>query len=204
MSGKQIIDMQNLSPNWNEVSDAMHIDEKSDIYHRYKEEFDILCPTIMRIIQPKVYMGIGDHDEYGKLLVVIFTLGNQISEYSTDLFHKDEYVKGLLTDGIADHLLFKMDDCAGKDIVDFCNRNHVRMEERVEIPEKYPFELLSYGVELFLKSELGEVCINEQFVLEPAKSICNIFILNKGEGNCYISHSCEKCGNQACNHRRSG
>lgn len=182
-----------------------HVD--SPIYDEIMEECNELEPVILKLVQPKAVLAFTIIDEeYEKnllplgspVLYAISTVGNLVSELSNDYFSEGEYVKGMLTDIMADVCLFSLEEELQARIRALCEEQNIGIRHRYEAPTDVPMVVQKIAYEKTKAKENLGITITSGFMLNPVKSNCQVFGISEDPKQFQLEHDCRSCSQYAC------
>lgn len=129
-------------------------------------------------------------------IYVIYTLGIEICNY-IDLKLKKSYLEYIMSNSIADRLLFSMEYKLNEAIKRYCIENDLGVIIRAEPSNDIDIYAQKIIWEETLADKLG-IHINDKFVLSPVKT--NTFILGaKSQSKSLnLEHSCSSCKSVNC------
>lgn len=144
----------------------------------------------------------GDIPEGTPVLYVILTAGGGISRLSGDYFASGNYVKGMLADTAGDDALFQMDRQLEEKVAALCREKGYGILKRIEAPVGIGMEAQKAALDAILGEEELPVRINESYMYDPVKTLCQIFLLDENSREYHTGHNCMECGNISCKIRR--
>lgn len=192
------------------ILDRMECYENSEGYDRFKEEYDKVEKIALEKIKPKAVLAVDriskdfyhSKKNHQKGVYVLFTIGEEISTYIDELFAGDNYVQGLLVDIIADDYIYQMDEKLQEEVKNLCKEYHMHTVRRIEAPTDIPLEINKDAYKICKGENLLHIKIKDSFMYEPVKTLCVIYELDDGEGDCVLNHSCVKCEKLSCKQRK--
>ena len=182
----------------------------SPVYEEYVEEYQDIYQECMSLVKPVGILGFGQltertaTEEYGagtRVIYAITTVGNKLSQCSTQAFQEGDYVRGMLCDAMADNALFSLERGMIERLREVCAEHNVGVLKRLEAPHDIPMEIQREAWEqLQLKERLG-IDISCGYMFHPVKTSCQIFVLTDDTKVFQAQHDCRKCSNVNCKFR---
>lgn len=189
------------------VFDFLHCGRDSSAYEEMEETFAELEPEILQLAEPRAVLAfshIRAEQATAKLpegtgvIYLISTIGAGLSDLSGRWFAKDEYVRGMLADAMADHALFSMEDELISFIRKKCDDLGIGVNARLEAPQDIPMSWQKTALEETRGAEKLGLGITKGFMLVPLKSNCQIFILTPDTEQMKTAHDCRNCPRIDC------
>ena len=174
-------------PDINRVLNSIDCYPDSPVYEYVKNEYTITEKTCADLISPQAEIVFDDSFCY-----VLMSIGQKISDYSTELFKSNNSMSGLIANAIADEYLFMLDSAVTEYIKAECKHRNIGIRERNENAD---LQLLT------AKCSSEYVSLNDNSVLYPAKSLGYILTLCSDEKTFNGEHDCSKCSFTACPRR---
>lgn len=184
--------------------------EDSDFYEEIVEEYEeiveemkALCEPLLLLERGAVPKELGTEwlPEGTPVLIAITSIGKGISRYSTAAFEKGDYVKGMLSDAMADSALFSLEKEIVPYLKSFCTENQVGIALRLEAPHDIPMQFQKYAWEQTRAQELCGMGISTGYMLDPVKSNAIAFVLTEDKDAFRYQHDCRNCKNYNCKNR---
>lgn len=194
------------------VCKMLDADKSGDLYEEIVEELEEMLPEAYKKICPAAVFefgslanGIEEISSIGgdEALYGIYSVGGEISQWSTQLFAEGNYLGGMLADAIADDYLFQMDEAMRGRVLEMCKERGKGIMRRLEAPQDVPMKIQKTAFEVtHAREEIG-LNIKESYMLDPVKSICQVYVLcDDTEMNRY-DHDCTHCDNYTCKMRKT-
>ncbi len=179
------------------------------LYADILEELEGLLSGTYEKIKPAVICETGslkgiseEYDDDGhEALFVIVTAGGEISRWSSTLFSEGRYMSGLLADAVADDYLFQMEPAVAEIVKEFCISKNKGVCARLEAPRDIPMTAQKRALEATNADELLGIDLTENFMFDPVKTMCRIYILDDDKDRFDIYRSCKDCPDTKCNLR---
>lgn len=181
---------------------------KSGIYEEVAEEYQQIEAEMHSLCKPVFLIQYGTVDagtaaRYSlppdtPLLFVISSVGGKISEYSTRAFQSGDYLKGMLSDAMADSALTSLEKEAVPRIRALCRQYHVGIEKRLDAPKDIPMTAQKL---IFEKTQAHELCgmnLSSGYMLDPVKSGAFVYVLTEDTDKFNYRHDCRKCKRYDC------
>lgn len=189
------------------VLKAMDCYEDSPVYEEVVDTYEEIYENMLSLVEPVGILGFGtlpesvatEKYEAGTPVVyMVMSIGNGIKEESTKAFQEGDYVKGMLTDAMADDALFSMEEQVLSRLKEVCREHNVGVLARLEAPHDISMESQKTAWEhLELKRRFG-IDISTGFMFDPVKTSCQVFILTEDADSFKAQHDCRKCPNIHC------
>lgn len=189
------------------VLKAMDCYEDSPVYEEVVDTYDEIYEEMLSLVEPVGILGFGilpepvateKYKAGTPVVYMVMSIGNGIKEESTKAFQEGDYVKGMLTDAMADDALFSMEEQVLARLKEVCREHNVGVLARLEAPHDISMESQKTAWEhLELKRRFG-MNISSGFMFDPVKTSCQIFILTDDADSFKAQHDCRKCPNIHC------
>ncbi|MDD3278819.1 MAG: hypothetical protein PHG16_08030 [Lachnospiraceae bacterium] len=182
----------------------------SPIYETAMQELKELEDRAYSLIRPRAVAAWGEIDreassdgipEGTKALFTIATLGKEISEWSSCLFREGDYLGGMLVNAMADEALFQVDTAVQQAVIEMSRSMNMGVKQRVEAPND--IEMVSQRLAWEVteaKEEIG-VGIRSSYMLDPLKTNCVIYLLDRFCSEYRTAHNCKNCKAVHCKRR---
>lgn len=138
----------------------------------------------------------------GEALYALLSVGGEITRWANELLAQGEYVKSLLADTVANAYLFAMDEQLGDTVVSMCKGRGRGIASRLEAPKNMPMFMQKKILEVTKAEELAGVKITENMMLDPVKTMGQVYLLSDDTTSYQNCHTCEGCGNVDCPSRK--
>lgn len=189
------------------VLKAMDCYEDSPVYEEVVDTYEEIYEDMLSLVEPVGILGFGtlpesvETEKYKAgtpVVYMVMSIGNGIKEESTKAFQEGDYVKGMLTDAMADDALFSMEEQVLARLKEVCREHNVGVLARLEAPHDISMESQKAAWEhLELKRRFG-IDISTGFMFDPVKTSCQVFILTDDADSFKAQHDCRKCPNIHC------
>ncbi len=182
----------------------------SPIYEEVEDEYEGLIKEAYKKISANAVIAFGtiSHElatdtikPETPVLFKITTLGKEISDWSTELFARGNYMGGLLVNAMADEYLFQASELINPEVIALCKERKLGITKRLEAPgqmdmkvQKLAFDTTEAGKELGMG-------ITDSYMLNPVKSLCQVFLLEPGAAKFKVDHNCAECDQVNCKMR---
>ena len=182
----------------------------SDIYEEVIEEYRAMEEEIYELCEPVFlmeYNTIGPDlaregiPEGTPVLMVLYSIGRGISDYSTKAFAEGDYLKGMLADAMADSALFSLDGEVVPYLKEACATYQMGISRRLEAPQD--ISMLAQKV-IFETTKAAEHCgmgISSGYMLDPVKSNAVLYVLTQDKNVFLHQHNCRNCDRYDCKMR---
>lgn len=162
-----------------------------------KKRLQQAMPEICEHLQP-----VALYEFEGEALYALLSVGGEITRWANELLAQGEYVKSLLADTAANAYLFAMDEQLGDTVVSMCKERGRGIASRLEAPKNMPMFMQKKILEVTKAEELAGVKINESMMLDPVKTMGQVYLLSDDIMSYQNCHTCEGCGNVDCPSRK--
>lgn len=189
------------------VLKAMDCYEDSPVYEEVVDTYEEIYEDMLSLVEPVGILGFGTLPESvatekykagTPVVYMVMSIGNGIKEESTKAFQEGDYVKGMLTDAMADDALFSMEEQVLARLKEVCREHNVGILARLEAPHDISMESQKTAWEhLELKRRFG-IDISTGFMFDPVKTSCQVFVLTEDADSFKAQHDCRKCPNIHC------
>ena len=189
------------------VLKAMDCYEDSPVYEEVVDTYEEIYEDMLSLVEPVGILGFGTLPESvatekykagTPVVYMVMSIGNGIKEESTKAFQEGDYVKGMLTDAMADDALFSMEEQVIARLKEVCREHNVGVLARLEAPHDISMESQKTAWEhLELKRRFG-IDISTGFMFDPVKTSCQVFVLTEDADSFKAQHDCRKCPNIHC------
>lgn len=189
------------------VLKAMDCYEDSPVYEEVVDTYEEIYEDMLSLVEPVGILGFGTLPESvatekykagTPVVYMVMSIGNGIKEESTKAFQEGDYVKGMLTDAMADDALFSMEEQVLARLKEVCREHNVGVLARLEASHDISMESQKTAWEhLELKRRFG-IDISTGFMFDPVKTSCQVFVLTEDADSFKAQHDCRKCPNIHC------
>lgn len=188
----------------------LDIHRDSELYEEMIEELKEMLPQAYEKIRPLALLEFGDLDGYSveaeqkpvrEALYGVYSIGKEMSEWSTRLFQEGNYLGGMLADAIADDYLFQMDREMEQTVVDLCREKEKGIVGRAEAPQDIPMSIQKKAYDVTCAGEEG-IDIKPSFMYDPVKTVCQVYLLDDNKERYHPEHDCSNCSNLTCKRRK--
>ncbi|WZL73015.1 ASKHA domain-containing protein [Clostridiaceae bacterium 35-E11] len=196
--------------NKEKVLKALHCSQSSLIYDRMNEMYDEMFKKAQLLVDMRGSFQFMSNeatktlcDQYEYYVPCLLTLGEKISEEVTLLFQKNEPLRAMMLDGIADHILFDASNQLFQVISKDAEEMKVNLTQRFS-PGDQPNTPITFQqdiLESFSKEANLGITITEAYMLKPVKSLAYFYGADKNLGKATKDHSCSQCQNLSCQFR---
>lgn len=182
----------------------------SPVYESVEEELEEMLSDAYEKLSPAAVLAFGDITEYDlseygedirEALFCIESVGKEIGIWTTELFEKGNYLKGMLASAIADDCLFQMDGMLKEPVIQMCQEKGFGVVRRLEAPQDIPMEVQKTAWEITRAEDEIGLGITESYMFDPVKSNCQIYILKEGLDEYRTEHDCSNCPRIDCKMR---
>ena len=185
--------------------------EDSDFYEEIAEEYDAMLSEIKSLCKPVFLMkksNIGKALERQELpaetqvLMTLYSIGGEVSKYSTEAFQKGDYVKGMLADAMADSALFSLEAQCESFLKEACAEYQMGISRRLEAPHDISMKAQRIVWSQTSAEKLCGMKISAGNMLDPVKSMAVIYVLTSRQDIFLNQHDCKSCDCYQCKMRK--
>lgn len=162
-----------------------------------KKRLQQAMPEIYEHLQP-----VALYEFEGEALYALLSVGGEITRWANELLAQGEYVKSLLADTAANAYLFAMDEQLGDTVISMCKERGRGIASRLEAPKNMPMFMQKKILEVTKAEELAGVKITDSMMLDPVKTMGQVYLLSDDTTSYQNCHTCEGCGNVDCPSRK--
>ena len=182
----------------------------SPVYKETLEELTGMLEEAYRRLRPVALLGFGSTEGFdlskyggytGEALYNLNSVGEEISDWSSELFAEGDYLKGMLADAIADDCLFQMDQTVQKEIVKMCRDKKCGVSYRLEAPQDIPMSIHRRAWEAVRADKTAGIDLLESMMFRPVKTSCQVFLLDEDSDEFRLEHDCSRCPRDDCKFR---
>ena len=196
--------------NKDEVLHRIDCYKDSDLYEEVTSEYLEIADEMYALCEPVFLMEYGtigpelaqaEIPEGTPVLMVIYSIGRGISDYSSNAFREGDYLKGMLADAIADTALFSLEKEYTPYLMEACAEHQMGISRRLEAPQD--ISMLAQKI-IFEKTKAQEECgmaITSGYMLDPVKSNAVLYVLSKDQELFLHQHNCRNCDRYDCKAR---
>lgn len=210
MNDHKVLNQLQFEIDRKKVFAQLHCTPDSPSYEAMDETYQEILPEICRLCSPKGLLCRGTvpascrvdgGDQDMDAVFLLLTIGQEISDYSTRAFAEGDYVKGLMSDAMADAALFSLEAGSQRELKNACRDWNIGISRRLEAPQDLSMEIQK---EALLQTEAGQLLgltITEGYMYRPLKTSCNVFVTTEDTSVFRSGHNCRKCPNLTCSFR---
>jgi len=178
----------------------------SPLYEEMELLYEEIYREILSFVKPMGMIGFAEaavlfpkdnHEENGLYAMVLYTLGEKVDCYISNLFEKGEYLKGTLADAMADSCLFAMEEEWKEILLEECGKRKQGIIKRMEAPVDFSVEVPKRIWKLLEGEKLG-VAMTSGGMFSPVKTLCLLFQLTDDTCQNNAAHDCSRCANIGC------
>ena len=166
---------------------------ESPVYENVSKEYEEMVSQAYERLNPIAILEYGNLPEEGDCLFCIETVGQDISDFVTELFEEGHYVRGMLVDAIADEYLFQVDGIVQNIAMKVCKEKNFGIKERLEAMHNAPLEIQETAWKVTHAGEEMGLHLKESGMFEPLKTNCQVYVLQEGCATYETEHRCEGC-----------
>lgn len=187
----------------------------SPIYEEVMEEYLEIEEKVQKLVEPKAFYKFGivsesmSADSDGiitagtPVIYVLMSVGDEIAEYSSELFAKGDYLLGMLVNAMADAYLFQIEDFLKDRIKVSCIERHLGIEKRFDAPSNIPMIIQKYILNEIKEEENLLINVTEGYMFTTVKTMGHILVLTDDETMVYAGHNCNSCNQKDCKVRKT-
>ena len=161
----------------------------------------VAIATFEKITSDEVVEGV--LDEGTEVIYLITTIGSKVSDIVDGYFEKGEYLKGIMADIISDIALMSMENQLAPNIMEQCQQIKKGIRKRLEAPTDYPIEFHEKIIKKTEACERASMNLTSAYMLNPVKSMAQIFVLSNNCNECNVKHDCSSCERKCCQMKES-
>ncbi|MCR4590917.1 MAG: ASKHA domain-containing protein [Lachnospiraceae bacterium] len=184
----------------------INCDRENPLYDEYLSEYEVLLPEVISSLSPAAALafapypeGIGGSIVPGtEVLYVITTLGEKASALIDGYFKSGAYVKGMLSDAIANAVLYSFDKFTLSEIRKMCREKHIGISKRYEAPAHLPLDIQRTAFQVLDAGKTLGLSITSGNMYDPVKSSCQVFVTTGNERVMRLTHNCSDCPDKDC------
>lgn len=196
--------------NRDEVLHRIDCSKESELYEEVIDEYRAMEGEMYALCEPVFLM---EYDTIGPelakeglpqgtpVLMVLYSIGRGISDYSSKAFRGGDYLKGMLADAMADSALFSLEKEMVPYLKETCAGYRMGISRRLEAP--HDISMLAQKI-IFEKTKAREKCgidISSGYMLNPVKSNAVLYVLTKDQEIFFYQHNCRSCDRYDCKQR---
>ncbi|HBA63201.1 MAG TPA: hypothetical protein DCZ20_05020, partial [Lachnospiraceae bacterium] len=188
------------------VLQQMHCYPDSPVYEEMTESFNEIKDEMMKLCTPAGVMALGKIpgnylQQEREAVYVLVTIGQGVSDYSTEKFAEGDYVQGLLIDAIADQILFSLEDDIQRELRKACIGWKRGVIRRIETPQDISMEIQKEVLRQTKAGELLGLKLSGGYMFRPLKTSSQIYLTTEDVRVFQAQHNCRTCPNLHCNFR---
>ena len=210
---EKILFFQNLkvSADMQQVLAAMDCFPDSPLYEEACDEYEIVKENMLSACRPVALAAFsvadGTFQDSGiqpgsEILCVLRSIGFDASRTSGDYFAQGDYLKGMIADRLADHLLFSIEADLNPRLMDACRQRSRGVAARFDPPNQVPMTVQRF---IYNETQAGARLgfgLSTGFMIDPQKSCSTLYLLTDDVRKAQITHDCRKCPNLSCRDRK--
>lgn len=186
----------------------------SPIYSEVLEEYEELESLVLPLITPVAYLTFACINNEASLLseealpegtegiYCIASIGKEVSKLSSRYFDEGDYLRGMLTNAMADAYLYQMDTALMEYIKELSSPLNFDIVKKFESPTNLPMRFQKVILETIKKEELMDITVTDGFMFFPVKTT-GFFLETKNSSEFhYKSHLCDTCNSKDCTLRK--
>lgn len=183
----------------------------SNVYQQVEEEYEQMREEALRKVKAEAVLEAGvisreaagqEAAEGDEALFLIVTIGRELSDWSTELFQKGDYLAGMLADAMADDCLMQAADSVKEAVMEECKIRGLGILKRLEAPTNIKMEAQKLAYDITEASSSLGIGIMSSYMYDPVKTLCQVFLLGEGCGESWIEHNCRECKAVNCKLRK--
>lgn len=185
--------------------DSPVYDDTIDEYERLAiKAYEKIAPeAILRYGKVKSSLGSDKYNNCESACYVIYTIGNEIAELSSEYFSQGDYLAAMLVDAMANDYLMQMDQAVTNIVYEQCKKRHVGVLKRLEAPSDIPLEAQKTVLEETGADKEWNLGITEGYMFTIVKTDCYVLILTEDENIFEARHDCTQCELLDCKMRKT-
>ena len=153
----------------------------SPVYEGMEESFDEIKDEMLKLCKPVGVLSLGripaDYFQQEREAVyVLVTIGQEISDRSTQKFAEGDYVQGMLIDAIADSVLFSLEDDIQRELRDACAGWKKGVSRRLEAPQDISMDIQKEALRQTNGEELLGLELSSGYMFRSIKTSSQIYL----------------------------
>lgn len=185
----------------------IHCYPESPVYEEMEEAFENLLEPMKKLCNPVGVMrrgkipskfAVNGKETEREAIFVLVTVGQEISDTSTEAFTQGDYVKGMLVDAMADAALFSLEEDIQRELKAACGEWHLGVLKRLEAPQDISMEIQKEVLEQTQGETLLGLTLSQGYMFRPLKTSSQIYLTTQEEGVFQAQHNCRTCPNFTC------
>jgi len=137
-----------------------------------------------------------------KVIYHIHTVGSDINEWSTQAFLDYDYLKGMIMDAMGSTYLFEIENKTQAILKRECAARGFGIVRRLEAPLTIPMLSQKIARDKLFPEPDSVVKITSAYMLDPPKSVCQIYVLSDDRDVFLADHDCSVCDQMNCPMRK--
>ncbi|MBS6195127.1 MAG: DUF4445 domain-containing protein [Clostridiales bacterium] len=179
----------------------------SPVYEEMEDTFADMLEEMYGLCKPQGLMALGvipkQYDPQGEgrereAIYILTTVGQEISDCSTQAFEQGDYVRGMLADAMADAALFSLEEDIQRELRTACGAWKLGIKRRLEAPHDVPMEIQKEALLQTRADEILGMELSEGYMFRPLKTSCQVYVTTADEKVFKSQHNCRKCPNLTC------
>lgn len=190
------IDREKVFRQLNCYPDSPVYEEMEESFDEIKDEMLNLCKTAGVLALGRIPSGYFQQER--EAVYVLVTIGQEISDRSTQKFAEGDFVQGMLNDAIADSLLFSLEDDIQRELRNACAGWKRGVSKRLEAPQDIPMEIQKEALKQTNAEELLGLELSSGYMFRLVKTSSQIYLTTDDEKTFKAQHNCRTCPNVNC------
>ncbi len=180
------------------------------LYEEMERSYEALLGDVRKLCRPRGRMEFAEaadlllENAYPKdavFAMVLYTIGDEISERINNLFEKNAYLDAMLLDAMADSCLFSMEEEWRSLLLKECRKRNYGIAKRLEASVDYPINIQKRIWEIMGGEDTG-IFLTSGLMFDPVKTISVLFLLSGDSCQVNMNHDCSRCINTECRLRK--
>ena len=180
------------------------------LYEEMERSYEALLGDIRKLCRPRGRLEFAkaadlllenDYPKDAVFAMVLYTIGDKISERINNLFEENSYFDAMLLDAMADSCLFSMEEEWRNVLVKECRKRNFGIAKRLEAPVDYSMNTQKRIWEIVRGDDIG-ISLTSGLMFNPVKTICVLFLLSGDLCQDNMNHDCSRCINTECRLRK--
>lgn len=200
MKDIRMITGKRIAPSFETVSALLGAKNTDAACRQVRDAFEELLVDVERRVRPKAALCIDTQSPFGeegggkRVLMAILTIGDGIGRLTEQLTAKNDMMKAMTADAMADSCLFAFEEQLLPYIRRICMEEGYGIEGRLEWAKEVQ-EMVFHALEA--ERTLG-LSITSEAMLKPEKSMSLLFELTEDTTRQQVEHNCKRCRNEGC------
>ena len=205
----------NITFNYENILIHMGGDSNTDVQEEIREAFEEMVEEAYKKINTVALIADGSfeildgvdrrtmdciREEQG--LFCLFSIGDGLGKWSSQLFAEHEYLKGMMADSMADDYLFQMEMALKEHLIAYGKARGYGIVKQLSIPHDLPYEYNKMVYETTQAAQQSDIKLLDSLGFSPTKTLSYAYLLKKDSMIFNLSDSCSVCPAEDCSRRK--